>query len=415
MNARQKRQLGILFLTLLIVMVGFGIILPIMPFYAQSMGASATHLGLLFATFSLMQFIFSPWWGRYSDRIGRRPVLLLGLVGMALSFVLLGLAQALWMLFAARLLGGLLSSAVLPTAMAYVADSTDHRQRGQSMGLMGAAMGMGLIFGPAIGGFLGELSPAVPFFAASGLTLLVAGFAVLFLPESLGVGARQEARAARERQGTAHGQLLHALRSPVGLVLVLAFVNQFAFAILFGTFALFGEAKFGFGEAQIGALFVAVGLVGAIGQGLLVGPTIRRWGEARVTQAGFLLSGIGFLGILLAYDLTSLIALTSLLGLGSSLLGPALTSLISKRTSPDEQGMMMGVLNSYQSLGRIIGPLLGGLVFDLLGYEYPYVLAGLLFLLTWLVSGALLSSRRISPEIDEQCSLNVKTNEGLVQ
>jgi DHA1 family multidrug resistance protein-like MFS transporter len=389
MNPQQKRQLFVLFLTLFMVMVGFGIILPILPFYAQSMGASATHLGLLFAIFSLMQFLFSPIWGRYSDRVGRRPVLILGLLGMAISFVLFGMAQALWMLYAARLLGGLLSSAVLPVTMAYVADSTQHGQRGQGMGLMGAAMSLGLIFGPGLGGFLGELSPALPFFVAAGLTMLVAGFASIYLPESLsGVEGPSSGRSA------AKSRLLQALHSPVGAILLLGFISQFAFASLFGVFALFAEAKLGFGEGEMGLIFVAIGIIGALGQGLLVGRSIGRWGEERVIQAGLLLSGIGFLSVILAYDLVSLIMLTGLMTLGTALLSPAISALISKRTPPDRQGSIMGVLNSYQSLGRIAGPLLSGVAFDLLGYQYPYLIAGALFLLTWLGSGMMLNHHR---------------------
>lgn len=388
MTPQQKRQLAVLFLTLLMVMVGFGIILPILPFYAQHMGASATHLGLLFAAYSLMQFLFSPLWGRYSDRVGRRPVLLIGLVGMALSFVLFGLAQALWMLYAARVLGGLLSSAVLPTAMAYIADSTSTEQRGRSMGLLGAAMGLGMIFGPAIGGFLGDLAPSIPFFVAAGLTVLVAGFAAVALPESLSETVRAQARAPG--RPSAHGQLLHALRGPTGLLLVLGFLSQFALASLFGTFALFAEAKLGFGEGELGALFTAMGLVGALGQGLLVGRAIHLFGEARVVQIGLLISGIGFWSMLLAYDLPSLMAFIGVLGLGSSLLGPALTSLLSKRTRPEQQGAIMGVFNSYQSLGRILGPIVGGVFFDALGYASPYVFGGALFLAIWLASSAML-------------------------
>ena len=394
MNAQQKRQLAILFLTLLMVMVGFGIIIPVMPFYAESMGASATQLGLLFASFSLMQFLFSPLWGRYSDRIGRRPVLLLGLTGMAISFVLIGLSQALWMLFAARILGGVISSSLLPSAMAYVADSTPPQQRGQAMGLMGAAMGLGMIFGPAIGGFLGAFSPAMPFFVAAGLTIIVALFAALFLPESLPSQAREEVHA-RPQQGyrppSAYSQLFHALRSPVGLLLMLGFLSTMALASLFGIFALFAQAKFGFGESEMGAIFVALGIISALGQGVLVGRMISRWAEERVIQVSLVLSGFGFLGLTLAYDLASLIGLTALLGLGTSLLGAPLTSLISQRTPPDQQGTIMGVFNSYQSLGRIVGPLLGGVVFDLWGPEYPFVMAGVVFLLTWLGSSMLLS------------------------
>jgi multidrug resistance protein len=388
MTPQQKRQLLVLFLTLLMVMVGFGIILPILPFYAQSMGATAMHLGLLFATYSLMQFLFSPWWGRVSDRLGRRPVLLIGLLGMALSFALFGLSQALWMLFAARVLGGLLSSALLPTAMAYVADSTSHEQRGQGMGLLGAAMGLGMVVGPSLGGFLvlGG-NPGVPFFVAAGLTLLVAALAWAALPESLGPEARVRAQDHHTR-GPLYRQLVRSLTSPVGLILLLAFISQSAFASLFGTFALFAKAKLGFGEREMAAVFTAIGLVGVVGQGLLVSPVIKRWGEARTVQIGLLLSSAGFLIVPLAYDLPSLLGLSGLLGLGNALLSPALSALVSKRAAPGQQGSILGVLNSYLSLGRIVGPIAGGVLFDLLGYSSPYLAAGALFSSLVLLSGS---------------------------
>jgi DHA1 family multidrug resistance protein-like MFS transporter len=164
MQTNNRRSMIILFLTMFIIMVGFGVIMPILPFYAEKMGASATDLGLLFASYSVVQFIFSPIWGQMSDRVGRKPMILLGLVGFGISFLLFGVATSLWMLFAARILGGILSAATLPTVMAYIADTTDEKGRGGGMGILGAAMGMGITFGPVIGGFLGEHSPSLPFY-----------------------------------------------------------------------------------------------------------------------------------------------------------------------------------------------------------------------------------------------------------
>ena len=184
----------ILFLTMFIVMVGFGVIMPILPFYAESMGATATDLGLLFAAYSIVQFFFSPIWGQMSDRVGRKPMILLGLVGFAISFVLFGMANSLFMLFVARILGGILSAATLPTVMAYIADTTDLKSRGGGMGVLGAAMGMGITFGPVIGGYLSEMSPSLPFYFAAGLGFAVAIFAAFFLPESRSKAAQMAAR-----------------------------------------------------------------------------------------------------------------------------------------------------------------------------------------------------------------------------
>ena len=195
-HTTNRRSLVLLFLTMFVVMVGFGVILPILPFYAESMGATATTLGLLFASYSIIQFFFAPIWGQISDRIGRKPPLLIGLLGFSISFTLFGFATELWMLFAARILGGLLSAAVLPTAMAYIADTTDEENRGGGMGIMGVSMGMGVTFGPVIGGFLGEISPTLPFFFAAGLAATVSAVMFFLLPESLPPQARDRLASA---------------------------------------------------------------------------------------------------------------------------------------------------------------------------------------------------------------------------
>lgn len=394
MKRAQRRQLTILFATLFLVMVGLGIIIPILPFYAESMGATATHLGVLFAVYALMQFLFSPYWGRYSDRVGRRPVLMIGLIGLSISLVLFGLAWELWMLYVARVMGGVLSSAILPTVRAYIADSTTPEQRGQGMGMLGAAAGLGMIFGPVIGSFLGEWDPEIPFYVTAGLGALMAGFAAVFLPESLRPRSQGEAeRLALPREGdVSRNKLTSALRSPVGPILILGFLVHFAFANLLSTLALFLEAKLGFGETQMGFVFMAMMGIMAPTQGLAVGRAIQRWGEGPTIRAGLVLGGLGFLGLLLAFDLTSLLALSVLIGIGLALLMPSINSLTSKRSPEEEQGAMLGVLNSYQSLGRVAGPILGGATFDLLGYGSPYIVAGALFGLLVPLSGRLLGT-----------------------
>lgn len=375
-----RRAIAILFLTMFIVMVGFGVIMPILPFYAENMGASATDLGLLFAAYSIIQFIFAPIWGQASDRLGRKPVILVGLIGFSLSFLIFGLATSLWMLFAARILGGVLSSAVLPTTMAYVADTTDEQARGGGMGIMGASMGMGVIFGPAIGGFLGELNPSAPFFFSAALALAVFVFALIFLPESLSAAARQEARLNGTRS-SGLAEVWIAVRGPLGFILILAFLASFASANLEGTFALFSEAHLGFGEAEMGVVFVAMGIVMALTQGLLVGRFINRWGEERMIQLGLLSSAVSFILFLVTFNLPSVVVVMAAMGLGNAALRPAINSLVSKRTPADEQGTMLGVVNSYNSLGRIFGPVAGGLIFDMLGYQWPYIFGAVLFFL----------------------------------
>ncbi len=391
-----SKAMAILFLTMFIVMVGFGVIMPILPFYAENMGASATDLGLLFASYSIVQFFLAPVWGRQSDKLGRKPVMLIGLFGFSLSFLLFGLATSLWMLFAARILGGILSSAVLPTVMAYVADTTDEEARGGGMGIMGAAMGMGVIFGPAIGGFIGEIDPSMPFYFSAALALVVAVFAWRFLPESLTEEARHEAQTREARQ-SGLAEIWGAVRGPLGFIMILAFLASFASANLEGTFALFSEAHLGFGEAEMGVLFMAMGIVMALTQGFLVGRFINHWGEERMIQAGLLSSAIGFILFLFTFDMVSMIVVMATMGLGNAALRPAINSLVSKRTAAQDQGSMLGVVNSYNSLGRIFGPVTGGLIFDIMGYRWPYILGSILFFLILGLSVVLFNRRRRQP------------------
>lgn len=376
----------ILFLTMFIVMVGFGVIMPILPFYAESMGATATDLGLLFAAYSVVQFFFSPIWGQMSDRVGRKPMILVGLVGFALSFVLFGLANSLLMLFVARILGGVLSAATLPTVMAYIADTTDVKGRGGGMGVLGAAMGMGITFGPVIGGYLGEINAALPFYFSAGLALAVALFAALLLPESRSKAAQL---AARQKPNSRRGPLGNladvwkALLGPIGFILLLAFLASFASANLEGTFALFSQEHLGFGESQMGLLFGIMGIVMALTQAFLVGRFINTWGEQRMIQVGLVSSAIGYFCLLFTYDMLSVAVVMAVMGVGNAALRPAVNSLASKRSSADQQGAVMGVVNSYNSLGRIFGPILGGFIFDALGYQWPYITGGILFFLIW--------------------------------
>ena len=385
MQTPNRRAMAVLFLTLFIVMVGFGVILPILPFYAESMGATATHLGLLFGLYAVVQFIFAPMWGQLSDRVGRKPLLVMGLLGFSISFLFFGLATSLWMLFAARILGGVLSAATLPTTMAYIADSTDTKTRGGGMGMMGASMGLGMTFGPVVGGFLGGYNTALPFFFSAALGLAVAVFVYFLLPESLSEAIQQKARGRHtEHNGLVQGLIdvwLAASKS-AGFILILAFLASFASSNLMAIFALFSQAHLGFGEAEVGLIFGVMGLVMAFTQGVLVGPFIKHWGEGWLINLGLLGSGIGYLLLVTSTNLTNLVLIMIVMGLANAALRPATSSLVSKRTRASEQGNMMGVLGSYTSLGRVFGPIVGGLIFDAVGYQWPFIVGGIIFFMS---------------------------------
>jgi DHA1 family multidrug resistance protein-like MFS transporter len=281
-----RRNLAILFFTLVVVMMGFGMVIPILPFYIIEFGAGGSAMGLLMASYAIMQLIFSPIWGGVSDRIGRKPVLMVGVLGFVLTQLMFGFSSALWMLLASRVLAGILSSATLPTAMAYIGDSTSERDRGGGMGIIGAAMGVGMVLGPGIAGWMATYSLSAPFFFAAGLSVVALVLIFLLLPESLPAEKRQTSGSMI--QGLQFRELWQALFSPIGLLLFMAFLVSFGltnFEIVFGLFAV---ETYGYGPQQVGGLLTFIGIISAVVQGGLTGPFTRRWGEVCVDADTFL-------------------------------------------------------------------------------------------------------------------------------
>ncbi|GAE25706.1 hypothetical protein JCM9140_1714 [Halalkalibacter wakoensis JCM 9140] len=283
----KKKALPVLFAVMFLVMVGFGIIIPVMPFYAEEIGATPTQLGLLMAIYSFMQLLFAPMWGRVSDKIGRKPVIMIGIFGLALSFFLLAISSTLWMLFAARVIGGFFSSANMPTVMAYVADITSDEDRGKGMGIIGASIGLGFIFGPAIGGIFSQNNLSVPFYLAGSLSIITFFFVLFVLKESL----TAEQRNNQLRQKT---PLRKALQGPVAILFVLQWFVSLSLAGLEATFAYFAYEKAQLESVELGYIFMIMGLAGALVQGGLVGRLTKKFGEGSVIQLGIIISAIGF-------------------------------------------------------------------------------------------------------------------------
>lgn len=393
MKSSNRHTLVILFLTFFTVMVGFGVIMPILPYYAENMGATATALGLLTATYATLQFFFAPIWGKLSDKIGRKPVLLLGLFGFTFTFFGFGISTQLWMLFLSRGLSGLLSSATMPTVMAYIADTTNEEDRGSGMGLIGSAMGLGMIFGPVIGGFLGAINASAPFFFASALAFVVAVSGLIFLPESLSTEAREAARQGSGQRGGVFNTF-STLAGPLGYLMILALLTSFGMAQLESTSALFYERKFGAGEAEMGVIFMVMGICSSLTQGVLVGRVIKKLGEPRTIQIGLVGTAATYLFYPLIFNFTSALVIIIVMGVVSSFLRPALNSFVSKRADPSQQGAILGVVNSYYSLGRVAGPIMGGLIFDYMGMSWPYLSASLIFFLAYGLSFVLLFHKK---------------------
>ena len=375
-----------LFLIVFVDLVGFGLIIPLLPFYAERFGASPQLVTLLLAIFSLMSMLAAPLWGRLSDRIGRRPVLMTSMAAAVLAYLWLGFAGELWMLFAARAFAGICAGNIA-AAQAYIADVTPPEKRARGMGMIGAAFGLGFIIGPALGGIVAgdDLATAdltTPGLIAAGLSAVAFFGVVLLLPESL--PAAVKARRARSRIAA----LYSAFGRPVlGRLLAVFFLVILAFAGMESTFALWAMREYGWGPAQIGYVFTYVGLLSAVMQGGLIGPLTRRFGEERLMQSGLALIALGLLLLPVAGTLPPLIVAVTALSIGMGAMQPSLNSLISRRAGAEEQGEVMGVAQSVGSLARVLGPIIAGTLFEAFGRNSPFlwgaVLVAAALLLSW--------------------------------
>ena len=381
--------LVVIFLTVFIDLLGFGIIIPLLPFYAESFGANAFTVGLLGTSFSLMQFLFSPVWGRLSDRIGRRPIILLGLAGSCASYLVLAWASSLAVVFLGRIVGGI-AGANIPTAQAYIADVTTPENRAKGMGMVGAAFGLGFIFGPAIGGVLSHLGMAAPMWFASALCGANLVAAYFLLPESRSVVTARPTLGRIEalRRAVADRRLI--------LLLALYFIVTAAFSGFEATFALFSERRFGYTVATIGYLFAFIGGTLALVQGLLVGKVVKRVGEPRLIPVAIAVIGLGIGLVPFAWNVPMLLVAIGTLAVGMGFNGPSMSAMLSKLTHVDDQGGMLGLASSLASLGRVVGPAWGGYLFDEMGMAAPYLSASAIMFVA--VAVAVASLRSAAPQ-----------------
>jgi MFS transporter, DHA1 family, tetracycline resistance protein len=370
------RPLLIIFLTIFVNLVGFGIIIPLLPFYAETFGASPLVIGLLFAIFSLCQLVAAPALGDLSDRYGRRPILIFSLAGTVISFVMMALAQSLTMLFVARIVDGL-SGGNISTARAYVADVTEPKDRARAYGLIGAAFGLGFIFGPALSGVLARISYTAPIWAAAALTLVATAMAWLWLPETV--------HRARAGTGNPFRFLIPLLRRRhVGRMLLIDFVYWFAFSIFQTTFALFAARRFAFDAPETGYVFSAFGVLGAIIQGGMIRPIVRRLGDKPTFMLGLVFGAIGLFAAAVAPSVPLLLASLVPLAFGIGFGHPTVSSLVSRVAREEEQGRVQGAASAVESLGRTIGPVWGNASLQRYGDSTPYISAAAFLLLTLL-------------------------------
>ena len=355
----KRSPLVVIFTTVFIDLVGFGIVIPVLPFYAEGTAFNATPrtVGLLFASYSIMQLIFSPVLGGLSDKHGRRPVLLLSIIGTGIGFLVLGFAKTIVMLFVGRILDGI-TGGNISTAQAYIADITTEENRAKGMGLIGAAFGLGFIFGPAIGGILSRWGIQVPFIFAAVLCFANATLLYFTLPETVTPDHPAKNSAAG---GRSLRQVMLSLKQPrLAFVLIIYFLFIVAFSIMTTSFSLYTMFRFGYDAQHTGYLFAYVGLIAVIIQGGLIGRLVKRFGEMPLVIVGALCFAISLFAVPFvgpaAGGLAALLVGGGVFSMGNSLATPALTSLASKSADPAQQGVVLGVTQSTASLARAVGP-----------------------------------------------------------
>jgi MFS family permease len=374
---RQRSPLFVLFLTVFIDLIGFGIVIPILPLYAEHFHASPIAIGWLTGIYSGMQIIFTPILGKLSDRLGRRPVLFVSIVGTAIGFALMGLAHGLPLLFAARILAGI-TGGNIAIPQAYIADVTAPEKRSRAMGLIGAAFGLGFTFGPLIGGLMSRISYSAPFYFSAGLAVINAALVYLILPESLS----REQRARPHERASMVEVFRHGRGAMFAIVLGTYFFLIVGFSIMTTLFALFTEKRFGYDAQANGYMFGFVGIVSVIVQGGLIGRLIKMFGEVALARTGMILTTISLALLPMSNSLAFLLLVCAGLSAGSGFASPPLSGLASQMVEASWQGRALGILQSAGSTARLLGPLLGGwlLTFDLrkpiAQYGYTPFLAG---------------------------------------
>jgi multidrug resistance protein len=354
--------LFVIFFTVFIDMVGFGIVIPVLPLYAEHFHATPVQIGWLTGIYSGMQIIFVPILGRLSDRFGRRPILIVSLIGTAVGFLIMGWATSLTLLFVARIIDGA-SGGNIATAQAYIADVSTPENRSRSMGVIGAAFGLGFTFGPMIGGILSRISYGAPFFFAAALAAVNVVLLYFILPESLSAEYRSK---SHERTRLAE-VFQHGNARMFGTIVATYFFTITGFAIMTTLFALFTEKQFGFDARHTGYVFGFIGILSVILQGGLIGRLIKRFGETALARTGLLLLAIALALLPLVPTIPMLLAVCAALAIANGLVNPTLNGLASQMIDRSWQGRALGVMQSAGSVGRLVGPLLGGwlLMFDL--------------------------------------------------
>ncbi len=395
----KKGALGVLFLAVFIDLLEFGMIIPLLPFWALDSGATPFIYGVLASTYSLMSFALAPLWGRFSDRYGRRPIILLGLIGTVLGlgmllFTAVIAPNSLELLFLSRVIGGAFTAATLPTSQAYIADSTEGKDRAKSFGLIGAAFGIGFAIGPGVGGILSSIGGyALPAFVATTLAMINLLAAIKFLPESLTHEIRAERKYAKSSRVFTNVRSV-VLQDPSIYTSIIIFGGiSLAFSKMQATLALLGKNRFGLTESLAGIIFFIVGLTVVITQGGILRVLTNRFRDLTLVITGIIFLIVGFLGLSSVTSLFEMILYSIPLAFGSSIANPTLNAFLSKKVPVEKSGAILGLNQSVGSLMMIIGPLVGTYIFEF-NEAFPYYLGALILGISILFAFSLISSEK---------------------
>ena len=379
----RNSPLAVLFAAVLVDMLGFGIVLPLLPFYAESMGATPLQVTVLVASFSAMQLAAAPLWGRVSDKVGRRPLLILSLFASSVSYLIFGLAHTFWWLLLSRMAAGA-AGGTITIAQAYVADTTAHEERARGMGHLGAASGLGVMLGPAIGGFASNLwGLGAPGFVAAGFCALNAIAAFFLVPESHSHESRRESAAQAK---TLRGWVRAMTSYPLSILLTVYFLTISSFTAMTAVLALYLERSFGVDAKHMGMLFTLSGATTVVVRGVLLGPLVKRVGESVTARIGIVSLMTAMIILPFIPNAFWALVIAPLYALGAGTLFPALATLVSRATDRASQGSILGGQQMIGGFGRVLGPLWAGFVFQQIGISAPFTVGAVLVFMALLFS-----------------------------
>jgi DHA1 family tetracycline resistance protein-like MFS transporter len=383
MANKNKASLSVIFVTIFIDLMGFGIIIPLLPGFALKIGMSDFQIGMTVAIFSLMQFLFNPVLGKISDKIGRRPLILITQLISVIAYIIFGFSNSFLLLFISRMIAGIGGSNIA-VAQAYIADITTKEERAKGMGMIGAAFGLGFVFGPILGALLSKYGYTVAGFSSATFSFMAFLFALLKLPESL-TNRQSEAKINVKIIDWEFSKKILA-HPNLGLPILLFFIIVFSMANIFGTLPILGVKLYHFTDQSNGMMFGIMGIIGTIVQGGFMRKFSQMIGEKRLILWGSILMMIGLGMIPYGRNFLGLSVVISIYAIGSGILQPTILSMISKHSPGNEQGAVLGLNQSLSAFARVLGPLWGGFSFDFFGYEFPFLTGAFFTLVTFLLA-----------------------------